>query len=273
MIRWCLNISILLREYPFLDRFQAAADLGFGAVEFWWPTGVDLDALIRACKAAGLAVALFNTDAGDLAAGERGFLGNPARADYILSNFQQALELADALGCKQIHVPGGDVLPGMSEAAMAAESIRVHRQLCALALPRRVTLTLEPQNVLDAPYFRFRTVGGALAYIDQVGAENLKIQYDVYHQQRTEGNIVANLRAHLARIAHIQIADVPDRNQPGTGELRYSYIFEQLVRMGYAGYVSLEYIAPGGDTRAALEWLPLECRKTFDPATHTLRIG
>src|SRR5258708_40105120 len=114
MIRWSLNIGTLLREYSFLDRFQAAADLGFGAVEFWWPAGLDLDTVIKAIKTSGVKVALFNSDAGDIPAGDRGFLGDPAKADYVRANFKQCLDLAAALEWKTIHVLGGNQVAHMN---------------------------------------------------------------------------------------------------------------------------------------------------------------
>src|SRR5690349_7930025 len=132
MIRWSLNLSTLLSEYPFLDRFKAAADLGFDAVEFWWPANINLDALIRAKEAAGVEVALLNANGGNIAAGERGFLGNPAKADDVRANFRQALDLASALRCPIIHVLGGTVVPGMAREAQLADAARMQAELCDL---------------------------------------------------------------------------------------------------------------------------------------------
>jgi|FLYN01.1.fsa_nt_gi hydroxypyruvate isomerase len=260
MIRWSLNISMLLKEYDFLDRFRAAADLGFGAVEFWWPAGIDLNALVKAREAAGVQVALFNADGGNLAAGERGFLGNPDRADYVRENFTLALDLAETLRCPLIHVLGGNIVAGMTRDEQLAQAAALQGELCAQAAERGITVTLEPQNQWDAPYYLFTHTAEALAQIEAVGAPNLKLQYDIYHMQLMEGNIVNTLRRSINQIAHIQIADVPGRHQPGTGELNYPYIFSQIDAMGYDGYIGLEYNPVDGDTAASLAWLPKEHR-------------
>ncbi len=264
MIRWSLNISTLLREYPFLDRFRAAADLGFGAVEFWWPSDTDLDAVIKAREAAGVAVALFNTDGGNLAAGDRGFLGDPATVDYLRANFVQALDLAVAMDCRTIHVLGGNAVPGMAREAQLEEAARMQRELCALAAPRSVTVTLEPQNHWDAPRYLFTTTAQGIEQLQRVGAPNLKLQYDVYHMQRMEGSITTTLREYIEQIAHIQIADVPGRNQPGTGELNFPFIFREIQALGYEGYIGLEYVAQDNDTAASLSWLPVEQRIAYN---------
>lgn len=256
MTRWSLNISILLKEYEFLDRFQAAADLGFGAVEFWWPRGIDLDALLKAREQAGIKVALFNADGGDLAAGERGFLGNPDKADYVRENFALALELAEALGCPTIHVLGGDIVLGMTQIEQLSLAAQLQAELCAKAAEHDITITLEPQNQWDAPHYLFTHTAEGVAQIEAVGAPNLKLQYDVYHMQIMEGNIVNTLRRTIDHIAHIQIADVPGRNQPGTGELNYPFIFQELDALGYEEYVGLEYNPRNDDSMAALAWLP-----------------
>jgi hydroxypyruvate isomerase len=265
MLKICLNISILLREYAFLDRFQAAADLGFKAVEFWYPTGIDFDQLVKAKEAAGLQVALVNADGGDLAKGDRGFLGNIAYNDYVRANFTEVLQLVDALGCSQINLLGGNAVPGLDRAAQLALAAEMQRELCQQAAQHQVTVLLEPQNPFDNPRYMFATTAAGLHQIRQVGAANLKLQYDVYHMQRSEGNIIDTLRRTIDEIAHIQIADSPTRNQPGTGELNYPAIFRELDRLGYTGYVALEYNAPNGDTAASLAWLPMEQRAMLTP--------
>ncbi len=272
MIRWSLNIGTLLREYSFLDRFQAAADLGFGAVEFWWPAGLDLDTVIKAIKTSGVKVALFNSDAGDIPAGDRGFLGDPAKADYVRANFKQCLDLAAAVDCKTIHVLGGNQVASMNRVDQQAAAAAMQRELCAMAAPTGITVTLEPQNRWDGPRYLFSSTAEALAQIKTVDAPNLKLQYDVYHAQRMEGSITATLRENIGQIAHIQVADVPGRNHPGTGEINYPFIFEQIQASGYTGYIGLEYFAPDNQTVEALAWLPKDQRISYDAAKRTLPI-
>jgi hydroxypyruvate isomerase len=269
MIGWSLNIGTLLREYSFLDRFQAAVDLGFGAVEFWWPAGIELDKVVKAVQASGVKIALFNADAGDIPAGDRGFLGDPARADYVRANFKQCLDLAATVDCKTIHVLGGNQVASMSRVDQQAAAANMQRELCSLAALKGVTVTLEPQNRLDGPRYLFSSTAEALAQIKAVGAPNLKLQYDVYHAQRMEGSITATIRENIRQIAHIQVADVPGRNHPGTGELNYPFIFEQIQASGYAGYVGLEYLAPNNETVEALAWLPKDQRSSYDAAKRT----
>jgi hydroxypyruvate isomerase len=266
MLKICLNISILLREYAFLDRFQAAADLGFRAVEFWYPTGIHFDEIIKAKEAAGLQVALVNADGGDLAKGDRGFLGNTAYDDHVRANFTEVLQLVDALGCSQINLLGGNAVPGMDRASQLAAAAQMQRDLCQQAVQQNVTVLVEPQNAFDNPRYMFTTTAAGLEQIRQVGAENLKLQYDVYHMQRSEGNIIDTLQHTMNHIAHIQIADSPRRNQPGTGELNYPVILAELERLGYGGYVALEYNPLNGDSIASFSWLPLEQRVTLTPA-------
>src|SRR5215813_6669934 len=177
MIRWSLNIGTLLREYSFLDRFQAAADLGFGAVEFWWPAGIDLDKVVEAIRASGVKIALFNADAGDIPAGDRGFLGDPAKADHVRSNFKQCLDLAMQVDCKTIHVLGGNQVPALSRAEQQKAAAAMQRELCTLAEPKGITVTLEPQNRWDGPRYLFSTTAEALSQIKAVGTPNLKLQY------------------------------------------------------------------------------------------------
>ncbi|XWX05431.1 TIM barrel protein [Aggregatilineales bacterium SYSU G02658] len=263
VIRWAVNLSMLLKEYSYLDRFQAAADLGFAAVETWWPPpDVRPEDVIRARERAGVAVVLLNAYAGDLAAGERGFLGNPERVDELMNSARQAFDLAQALGCPRVHVLGGNRIATLTREEQLAVAVQTHQALCLEASQRGLTLTLEPQNPRDTPYYLFHTSADAIAHIQQVNHPTLRLQYDVYHMQIAEGDITTRLRALLPLIAHIQIADVPQRLHPGTGELNYAFIFNVLEQIGYAGYVGLEYRAEPQSTLEALRWLPRDWRNT-----------
>ncbi len=254
MLNFDLNVSFLLKEYPFLERFDQAARLGFQAVEFAWPAGENLKAVVRRINDAGLKVALFNFDGGNLAAGERGLLNDPVRMSQFREHVPQALELAQAVGCTQMHALVGKWREGEERSAQLE---RVRENLAWVAQEAQkagVTVMLEALNTWDNGPYMFSTSRAALEFLPTVGVPNLKFQYDVYHMQRMEGNISATILEQSPHIGHIQIADSPGRHQPGTGELNFPFIFAAIEASGYAGYVGLEY-NPVGSSEESLGWL------------------
>ena len=255
-MRFSANVSILFKEVPFLERFGSAADAGFSAVEFWWPSGEDLGEVEAAIKDANLAVALFNFDAGDMAAGDRGLAGDPERQEQFRENVPVALDLARSLGCRRMNALVGHEIPGMDrdeQLALARENVRF---AAARAESAGVTVMVEAVNTFENGPYLLYTTEQAVAFANGVGHRNVRVQYDVYHMQRMEGNLVANLREHIGAIGHVQIADSPGRGEPGTGEIHYPFVLSELERLGYSGYVGLEYNPAGGDTRESLAWLP-----------------
>ena len=265
MLQLDINVSIMLREHPFLERFDQAARLGFGAVEFWWPDGADLAAVTRRIRDAGLRVALFNFYAGDLAQGERGLLNDPDRVAEFRANVPVALELAQALGCTRINALVGKALPGEERAAQLERAREQLRWAAEQAAAAGVTIVVESLNTWDTGPYLLTTTPDTLAFLDAVGAPNLAYQYDVYHMQRMEGNIIATIRQHSGRFGHVQLADAPERHQPGTGELHVPRILQALDASGYTGMVGLEYVPLGG-TAESLAWLPDDQRVILDPA-------
>ncbi len=266
MLHFGINVSILLREYAFLTRLEQAARLGFGTVECWWPHGEDLRALERRVADTGLRVALLNFDAGDIAAGERGLLNDPAGAARFRAHVPAALELAQRLGCPRMNALAGKWRDDTPRAEQLARLREHYAWLAEQAAAAGITVTIEPLNTWDNGPCVFSTSRDTLAFIDSVGAPNLQLQYDVYHMQRMEGNIAATIAAHARRIGHIQVADSPGRNQPGTGELRFGYIFAAIAASGYTGVIGAEY-NPLGASEASLAWLPPDRRGPIDPAT------
>jgi len=260
MLRFSANLSMLWREVPFLERFQRAADAGFGAVEFLWPRGEGLDAVVRAKERAGLVVALHNMDAGDMPAGDRGYANDAARRDEWRAAFLQALELAERLGCTRLNCLVGNDLGTASRAAQ----LDVVRDNLAWALPHAekvgVTLMLEALNTFESPRYLLACTADSLALIEKLNSPWIKLQYDVYHMQRMEGNLIPTIKANVARIGHVQIADPPGRHQPGSGEINWRNVLVALEEAGYDGYIGLEYV-PLGTTEESLAWLPRERRR------------
>lgn len=256
MIRFCANLSLLFGEVPFLERFARAARAGFDAVEFWWPSGEDLGQVEAAIADSGVEVVLFNLDAGDMAAGDRGLLGDPSRHDEFLANLPVALELADRVGCGQLNALLGLELPGMDAAdqlELAAENLRF---AAAQAAPADIRLLVEAINTFDnGPYLVSHTAAAA-DLIASVGRANVGLQYDVFHMQRMEGNLAETIRGHRELIGHVQIADCPGRGEPGTGEINFPFLFGVLEEIGYGGHVGLEYIPTTDRTEQSLGWMP-----------------
>jgi hydroxypyruvate isomerase len=259
-MRFSANVSILFKEAPFLERFGRARDAGFSAVEFWWPSDENPGEVEKAIKDAGLKVALFNFDAGDMAAGDRGLAGDPERQRQFRENVPEALDLARSLGCMRVNALVGHEVPGMDrdeQLALARENVRL---AAAQAEPSGVTVMVEAVNTFENGPYLLSTTEQAVRFVGGVGRENVRVQHDFYHMQRMEGNLVANLREHFAWIGHVQIADSPGRGEPGTGEIYHPFVLGELERLGYDGYVGLEYNPTTETTEESLVWLPRELR-------------
>jgi hydroxypyruvate isomerase len=259
-MRYSVNVSILFTEVPFLERFARARDAGFTAVELWWPRGEDLGATRDAIEDAGVDVVLLNFDAGDMPAGDRGLISDPARQDAFRENVPVALEFAQTVGCTKLNALAGHELPQLERAAqleLARENVRFAADAAA---EQGAEVLIEAVNTIEnGPYLLPRT-SAAAEFVRGVERDNVRLQYDAYHMQRMEGNLVATIERHLDAIAHVQVADSPGRGQPGTGEINFDFVLGRLEELGYDGYVGLEYKPPEGDTEASLSWLPRERR-------------
>ncbi|HEV2745558.1 MAG TPA: TIM barrel protein [Rubrobacter sp.] len=259
-MRFSANVSILFKEVPFLERFGRAREAGFSAVEFWWPSGEDLGEVEAAIAGAGLSVALFNFDAGDMPAGDRGLVSDPDRAGRFRENVPVALELAQKLGCRRMNVLVRHEKEGMDREEQLALA-REHVAFAAdAARDAGVTVLVEAVNTFENGPYLLPTTGQAVEFVRGVGRENVGIQHDLYHMQRMEGNLVATLRENIGVIGHVQIADSPGRGEPGTGEIHYPYVLAQLENLGYDGYVGVEYTPTTGTTEESLGWLPEKLR-------------
>ena len=252
MPRFAANLSMMFNEWSFLDRFAAAADVGFKAVEFLFPYDFSPEDVAVRLKAAGLEQALFNLPPGDWAAGERGIAALPGRQDEFRTSVAKALDYALATGVRRLHMMSGLAPSGSPEAgALYRDAVRF---ACATMAPHGIDIVLEPINRRDMPGYFLNDFGMAAGIIEELGLPNLKLQYDIYHRQILHGDVIKSLEAMLPIIGHVQIASVPLRNEPGTGELNDFCIFDELDRLGYAGFVGCEY-RPAGATLDGLGWM------------------
>jgi hydroxypyruvate isomerase len=253
MPRFAANLSMMFTEVPFLDRFGAAAKAGFKAVEFLFPYEHPAAEIRRRLDDGGLQVVLFNMPPGNWAAGERGIAALPGRAAEFSDGVLRALEYADALGCKLLHAMAG-IPPEGTQPLTAASLFAVNlAHACDKAHAAGVKVVIEPINHRDMPRYHLNTAEQAAAIIAAIGPDRLGLQYDIYHTQITQGDITRRIEGLLPLIAHMQAADVPGRNEPGTGEIGWQYVFDRIDALGYAGWIGLEY-RPAGETVAGLDW-------------------
>jgi hydroxypyruvate isomerase len=245
---------MLYPEHAFLQRFAAAAADGFEAVEYLFPYEYSAQVLKQHLSDNGLVQALFNAPPGDWAAGERGIATLPGRESEFRAGFDRALEYAAVLGNTRIHVMAG-LLPS-EQLRERHHAVYLENLAYATAQARQagVTVLLEPINTRDMPGFFLNRQDQAHAICKEVGASNLKVQFDCYHCQIVEGDLAVKLLRDINGIGHIQIAGVPDRHEPNLGELNYPYLFELIDELGYDGWVGCEY-RPKSDTSAGLQWL------------------
>lgn len=263
MINIDINVSVLLKEYPFLDRFEHAKRLGFTSVEFYWNRDENPNDIAERIGESGVQVAAFNFDAGDMAAGDRGLLSDPNRQSEMRANVPVALELAYKVGCTKLTALAGNLKPNIERDAQV-DTIRENlRWVCEQAADSGITVMVEAINGWDNKLYPFTNTHDTLTFLNSVGAVNLKYLYDIYHMQRMEGNLSETIRENVASIGHIQIADSPARRQPGTGEINYLRVFEAIENSGYDGSVGLEY-NPAASTEDSLAWLPVECRSGIE---------
>lgn len=253
MPKLAANLTMLFNEVDFLDRFAAAAKNGFKGVEFLFPYAYPKEQLVDQLAKNKLQQVLHNLPAGDWAKGERGIACHPDRVNEFQDSVGQAIEYATALRCPQVNC-----LAGLAPAGVAADKLRAtfvaNLRFAAEKLgAARIKLLIEPINTFDMPGFYLNRTAQALELIAEVGSKNLYVQYDIYHAQRMEGELASTIKANLASIAHMQLADNPGRNEPGTGEINYRFLFGWLDSIGYDGWIGCEY-KPKAGTEAGLGW-------------------
>lgn len=259
MPRFCANLTMMFNEHPFLDRFAAAAKAGFSAVEFLFPYDHPAVEIRKRLDDYGLQMVLFNMPPGDWAAGERGMACLPGRVTEFQDSVKRALDYAAVLQPLRLHCMAG-LLPAATSPVTAAALYATNLAwACELTKAAGILTVIEPINHRDMPGFFLNTTGQAAAVVQAIGRDRLSILFDIYHCQVTEGDLTKRLAALLPLTGHIQIADVPGRNEPGTGEINWTYLFAQIDSLGYEGWLGCEY-RPANETVAGLGWLSQSTR-------------
>lgn len=253
MPRFAANLTMLFNEAPFLDRFELAAKAGFKAVEFLFPYAFPAQEIRSRLDANGLELILHNLPAGNWEGGERGIACLPERINEFRSGVARAIEYAGALGVKQLNCLAGKAPAGVPEGVLRQTFVDNLRFAARELKGAGLNLLIEPVNTFDIPDFYLNRTVQAASILAEVGEDNAFIQYDIYHAQRMEGELAATLQKYLPLIRHVQLADNPGRNEPGTGEINYPFLFALLDRLGYTGWIGCEY-KPAGATEAGLGW-------------------
>lgn len=254
MPHFAANLTMLFTEYPFLERFERAARAGFSVVEYMFPYQEDTDAIARLLSDLRLTQALFNLPAGNWAGGDRGIALDPERQGEFRDGVTRAVELARRFSCPKLNCLVGKRVAGVPDQEQRATVVANLRYAAQQLAGHDLLLLVEPINTYDIPGFYLSTSAQTIDVLDEVGAPNTGLQYDVYHMQRMEGNLVYTMERLRSRIAHVQVADAPDRHEPGTGEINFPYVLSALDRSGYDGYVGLEY-RPSGTTETSFGWI------------------
>jgi hydroxypyruvate isomerase len=253
MVRLAANLTMLYNEVDFLDRFAAAATSGFTAVEYLFPYTYPKEQLAERLQQHGLRQVLYNLPAGDWGKGERGIACLPDRVAEFQDGVGKAIEYARALGCSRVNCLAG-IAPARVERDKIRETFVSNLRFAATELKAAaIKLLIEPINTFDISGFFLTRTQQALEVIRDVGSDNLYLQYDIYHMQRMEGELANTIKAHLPQVAHMQLADNPGRNEPGTGEINYRFLLGFIDAIGYDGWIGCEY-KPKAGTLAGLGW-------------------
>ena len=253
MPNFAANLTMLFTELPFLERFDAAAKADFKAVEFLFPYAFAVEDIQQKLGANRLKLVLHNLPAGDWDAGERGIACLPDRVQEFRDGVATAIRYAKGLGVGQLNCLAGKAPAGVANDVLRQTFVSNLRYAAAELGAVGLRLLIEPINTYDIPGFYLNRTQQALEILDEVDADNAYLQYDIYHAQRMEGELGATIQKHLDRIGHIQLADNPGRNEPGTGEINYAWLFKHLDCIGYTGWIGCEY-KPATTTTDGLGW-------------------
>lgn len=254
MGKFSVNLTTIFTEVPFLERFQKAKQAGFAFVECQFPYQSSIEDLRREIRDHALSLVLINLPAGDWERGERGLAIFPERREEFRQSVAKGIEYAQALGVEKLHCLAG-VLDIGADRELAREVYLENLKFAASEMARYgLTLLIEPINAYDMPGYFLTDIEEAASIIEEIGLPNVKIQFDFYHIQRIKGNLSANFLKYIDQVSHIQIADVPGRHEPGTGEIDYKQVLKDVKDRGYKGYIGLEY-SPKASSEESFKWI------------------
>ena len=253
MPKFAANLSMQFTEVDFLDRFKAAAKAGYKGVEFLFPYAFAKEELAARLGEAGLQQVLFNMPPGDWAKGERGLACLPDRVGEFQAAVGTAIDYAKTLKCPRLHAMAGIRPAGVAEDVLRATYVANLKFAAAETAKAGIMLVIEAINLRDMPGFYLNYSKQAFDILAEVGAPNLKFQYDIYHMQRMEGELANTIKANVDKIGHMQLADTPGRHEPGTGEINYPFLFKAIDEAAYDGWIGCEYV-PAAATEAGLGW-------------------
>lgn len=253
MPKLAANLSTLFKERPFLERFAAAAKCGFRAVEYQYPYEWDRKDIAASARAAGVRVVLHNMPRGDAGRGEHGTACLPGREQRFRDDLETAIAYARAADCPQVHCMAGVAPPGTERARLHATYVANLRYAAARLAKEGMRLLIEPLSPRTVADCFLTGSAQAVQVLDEVAAANALLQYDLFHMQIMEGNLAQTIERLLPRIGHMQLADVPGRHEPGSGELNFDFLLRHIDQIGYSGWIGCEY-NPLGDTVEGLKW-------------------
>ncbi|WP_299258248.1 2-oxo-tetronate isomerase [uncultured Kushneria sp.] len=253
MPRFAANLTMMFNEVSFMQRFEQAADQGFEAVEYLFPYAFEAEAIARELKRHDLKQVLFNLPAGDWEAGERGLAALPGRESEFRDSVETAIRYARALNCPRVHAMAGVAGEGADLSAMHDTYLSNIRFAARRLQEEGITLLLEPINSRDMPGYFINHQHEAHDVIETLGESNIRVQMDFYHTQIMDGDLWETFQEYREGVGHIQIAGVPERHEPDTGEVNYAWLFDQLDCVGFDGWLGCEY-KPRGETAAGLGW-------------------
>lgn len=253
MPKLAANLSTLFKEAPFLERFERAARCGFAAVEYQYPYEWPAQEIAERARRAGVQVVLHNMPRGDAERGEQGTACLPGREQRFRDDLERAIEYARATGCPRLHCMAGVTRPGVAREAFHETFVRNIKFAAQRLAKEGMQVMIEPVSARTVADCFLAGSAHAASLLDEIGAPNAFLQYDLFHMQIMEGNLADTVTRLLGRIGHMQLADAPGRNEPGTGEINFDFLLRHLDRIGYAGWIGCEY-NPSGDTVEGLKW-------------------